>query len=136
MRSKIEVSFNYHALVCSHPQRSFPLSGFALQGGSAGIHWVAKAVYADGVHTCVIDSNNFLHCFGDNTFQQCDMPENRSLCIGVAARHYHTIALTNSGALVALGRNDEPQCEPPNDESTARVTLGIGACRHLLEFHA
>ena len=76
-----------------------------------------KTLTCGNVHTCVIDVAGRLHCFGDNSYGQCDVPESLGMVRQVAAGACHTCVIDVAGRL-------------------ARILLGNVMCRKALTWSA
>lgn len=70
-------------------------------------------VAAGHYHTCAVQADGQLRCFGANLDGQCDVPLELGACVAVAAGHFHTCVVQASGQLVCFGANSNGQCDPP-----------------------
>ena len=64
-------------------------------------------------HTCAVQADGTLACFGYNYYGQCDVPENLGPITAVVAGNYHTCAVQANGTLVCCGKNHSGQCDLP-----------------------
>lgn len=63
-------------------------------------------------HTCVVDVDGRIHCWGDDEFGQTEAPEGRFEKL--AAGGEHTCGIDEEGGLVCWGRNEHGQIEAPD----------------------
>lgn len=63
-----------------------------------------------GVHTCVLDSNNNVVCWGLNNEGQCNVPSNLGRCKDVSVGYFHTCAIKEDDTVVCWGANWAGQC--------------------------
>ena len=52
--------------------------------------------------------------WGDNTFGQCDVPQELDDVVAIAAGRRHSLALRAGGTVIAWGENDANQCDVPS----------------------
>ena len=78
-------------------------------------------------HSCAVQAEGELVCFGDNTHGQCDVPEDLGPVKVFSAGAAHTCALSaRTGHLECFGDNSEGQCNVPRDLGTV-VAVSAGA---------
>ena len=65
-----------------------------------------QPVAAGTWHTCAVQADGKLVCFGDNCLGQCDVPADLGPITSVAAGTGRTCAVQADGKLVCLGLND------------------------------
>merc|ERR1712217_263579 len=70
-------------------------------------------VAAGECHTCAIDVNGKLVCFGHNDDGQCNVPCDLGPVKAVAAGQTHACAGKGNGQLACFGSNSHGQCSPP-----------------------
>ena len=73
------------------------------------------AIAAGISHTCALQADGRLLCFGNNRDGQCDVPAGIGPVVAVAAGFHHTCALQADGRLLCFGDNDLGQCNVPAD---------------------
>jgi len=81
-----------------------------------GAHIVDAGVF----HTCVINVNNELVMFGQNSFSQCSMPPDLGAVSAVAAGGYYTCAIKANGQLVCSSEKYTYDYNPPRDLGPVR----------------
>jgi len=74
---------------------------------------VQPPVAAGDRHTCALQADGKLVCFGDNRYGQCDVPAGVGPVVAVAAGYGHTCALQADGKLVCFGDNEDGRCDVP-----------------------
>ena len=74
-----------------------------------------QKIAAGSQHTCAIQCDGRLVCFGNNCAGQCDVPADLGPVKAVAAGCFHTCAVRCDGRLVCFGYNTSGQCNVPAD---------------------
>jgi alpha-tubulin suppressor-like RCC1 family protein len=64
-------------------------------------------------HTCALQADGKVVCWGSNDFGQCDIPTWLHTATTVAAGVYHTCVVLAGGELVCFGDNSSGQCDVP-----------------------
>ena len=64
-------------------------------------------------HTCAVQADGTLACFGDDDDGQCSPPEDLGSVMAVAVGFDHTCVVKADGTLVCFGRDNYGQCAPP-----------------------
>ncbi len=64
--------------------------------------------------------------WGDNTYQQCEVPDPNTDFAAVAAGYYHSLGLLTDGSIVAWGDNSRGECDVPssNEDFVAIAAKG------------
>lgn len=63
-----------------------------------------------GVHTCVLDHNGNVVCWGLNNEGQCNVPSNLGICKDVSVGYFHSCAIKDDNTVVCWGSNWDGQC--------------------------
>lgn len=72
-----------------------------------------RPVAAGQLHSCAVQSNGKLVCFGALDAGQCEAPPTIGRVTAVASGWKHTCAVLHDGKLVCFGANDSGQCKVP-----------------------
>lgn len=74
-------------------------------------------------HTCILDTQGRLHCFGDNVYGQCAVPIElaSTKVVSIAAGFRHSCAVTAQGVLLCFGDNSRGQCTVPPSLTNVRL---------------
>ncbi len=82
-------------------------------------------ISAGGRHTCAIDVNSAVKCWGQNSYKQTDIPKNIKNPRTIAAGFDHTCVIDDSG-VVCWGRGDEGQTTVPTTLKNPRLIQAGG----------
>ena len=90
-----------------------------------------QSVSAGDGHTCAIDQDNFVYCWGSNTFGETTLPgtvESSNLALQAGAGSDHSCMLDRGQIIYCWGRNDDGQSTVPSGLYRA-LAVGNGS-RH------
>ena len=88
------------------------------------------AVAAGQTHGLVLDAFGTVVGWGNNTYQQIDVPPSLQSVEAIAAGRFHSLAVQSNGTVEAWGENSFGQCDVPGD--LADVVAVAGGRRHSL----
>ena len=71
-------------------------------------------VSAGGEHTCGINSNESIQCWGTDIFALGTVTPPSGTFMYLSASMYHTCAVASSGLVQCWGMNDSGQSSPPS----------------------
>ena len=73
----------------------------------------AVAIAAGGYHTCALEADGAVRCWGDNDDGQTDVPSDLDSALAISAGRYHTCAIDAEGSVRCWGDNDDGQSDVP-----------------------
>ena len=79
-------------------------------------------VTSGGSHSCAIDANQNISCWGNNNNNQTNAPG--GLFVQLNAGIFHNCAVDSSGAVQCWGVNGDGQCTPPEEYIVGGVLFG------------
>ena len=86
-----------------------------------------ETVSAGGYHTCGLETDGTLQCWGDDSFGQVSGPNGSTATFTqVSAGIEHTCGLETDGTLQCWGRNDEGQVSGPNGSTASFTQVSAG----------
>lgn len=78
-------------------------------------------------HAAALLSDNTVSIWGDNSWNQLDIPVNLVNVVQIACGDNHTVALKSDGTVVCWGKNDLGQCDVPTSlVNVVQITAGMG----------
>ena len=81
-----------------------------------------SVVAAGGLHTCAIQPDETIACWGDNKFGQASPPP--ATFTAVAASEYHSCGVRTNGTIECWGANTAGQAKPPIHGGFKGITVG------------
>merc|ERR1711963_581619 len=83
------------------------------------------------MHTCVVQKDGTLTCFGSDRHGQCNVPQGLAAVVGVSAGCSHTCAALADGTLACFGDTRHGRCDVP---SGILVSQGSISSRTMANF--
>ncbi|CAE8588927.1 unnamed protein product, partial [Polarella glacialis] len=90
-------------------------------------HRHCSPIAAGECHTCALQADGRLRCFGSDRDGQCQVPADLGPVVAVAAGLEHTCALQADGRLAFFGSDMFDQCQVPADLGPV-VAVAAGGC--------
>ena len=79
------------------------------------------AISAGDLHSLALRSNGTVVAWGQNDYEQSNVPSGLSNVVAIAAGASHNLALKADGTVTAWGLNDRGQCNVPSDLANVRA---------------
>lgn len=108
------------------------LAGSVLSGAPATVLNLSNAVAIaqGGQHSMALRSDGTVVAWGDNSYNQINVPVGLSNVVAIAAGTYHSLALKNDGTVIAWGANFDHQTNVPSGLSSV-VAIAAGVYHNL-----
>ena len=89
-----------------------------------------KAVTAGFEHSCALDTDGAITCWGNNWYGQTDAPTGqfKAVTAGGSSTTGHTCALDTDGAITCWGDNSGGQTDAPSGQFKAVTAGGVHSC--------
>jgi hypothetical protein len=77
-------------------------------------------------HNLALSATGGVICWGNNSYNQCNVPVGLSGITFIAAGHYHSMAIKSDGTVYCWGLNTSGQCDIPNGTTNGfRIDGGL-----------